>query len=135
MVHNTMDKKRIALIPYFMDVIKESTGMSVLRPIANQRIDEQKRKRIWCEKIEAWGFFSNEDPTEEDIFLLCCNISIGDRVYVTNEKEGTIFILVGIWKQTSNNIPVWTYRLLGPNGYYFDLNILESRLFKQAWKS
>ena len=123
------------MIPYFMDVIKESTGMSVLRPIANQRIDEQKRKRIWCEKTEAWGFFSNEDPTEEDIFLLCCNISIGDRVYVTNEKEGTIFILVGIWKQTSNNIPVWTYRLLGPNGYYFDLNILESRLFKQAWKS
>jgi len=118
-----------------MNAMKESTGMSVLKPLALEKLkDETKKNRIWSNQLESWGFFGVDTFSEEDAFLLYCGITIGDRLCVSSANGvREICTLVGIWKEKNDSIPTWKYRLLQPDGSYFDLKVRESLLFKQAW--
>lgn len=119
-----------------MDKVKESTGMSVLRPLALERLkDPEKKKRVWSEKMECWGYFAEELFNQEDTFMLYCGMTIGDRICISNQSgHRQICTIVGIWKEKNDSTPVWKYRLLLPDGIYFDLSVKESALFKEAWR-
>lgn len=120
-----------------MDKVKESTGMSVLKPIALERLnDPQKKKRVWSDELECWGFFAEDIFSEEDKFLLYCGMTIGDRICVSSSNGNRVICtIVGVWKEKDdNNAAVWKCRLLRPDGMYFDLSVKESILFKEAWR-
>ena len=118
-----------------MDKVKESTGMLVLRPLALERLkNSEKKKRVWSDELECWGFFGESTFSEEDSFLLYCGLTIGDRICITGQNGGRkICTIVGIWKEKVDEVPYWKYRLLQPEGSYFDLSVKEVNLFRQAW--
>lgn len=116
----------------------ESTGMDVLRPIAVQQLkkDLTKKKRIWSEELEAWGFFASEEVTQQDMFLLWCSVSPGDRLVfkLDEEKEPQVSTVVGIWRESEFDKPVWIYRLIDQSGRLVRISIDENELFRQAFK-
>lgn len=116
----------------------ESTGMAVLRPIAKEylRKDPSIKNRIWSEELEAWGFFSNEEVTHCDIFLLWCSVLPGDRVVfkLDEEKESQIALIINVWKESTTDRPFWIYRLLDQSGRIVRISVEERELFKQALK-
>jgi hypothetical protein len=118
-----------------MDIVKESIGMSVLKPLAIERLkNQEKKKRVWSEKMECWGFFADDSFSNEDSFLLYCGINLGDRICVTSSNGSRkICVVVKIWREKIREAPIWKYRILPSDGAYFDLSIKESILFKEAW--
>lgn len=116
----------------------ESTGMAVLRPIATEKLQKcpDKKKRIWSEELEAWGFFVSEEVTQQDMFLLWCSVSPGDRLVfkLDEEKEPQISTVVGVWRETEIDKSSWIYRLIDQSGRIVRISIDESELFKQASK-
>lgn len=116
----------------------ESTGMAVLRPIAKEHLkkDPSIKNRIWSKELEAWGFFSNEEVTHCDIFLLWCSVLPGDRVVfkLDEEKQSQIALIINVWKESTADRPFWIYRLLDQSGRIVKISIEERELFKQALK-
>ena len=113
-----------------MTCINETSGMSVLRPIAENQLKENNQKaRIWSEDLDAWGFFI-EDITMKDEFLLWCSVTPGDRITL-NRKD--IYTIVGVWRDEKiKDIPSWIYRMMGQNGRTVDVNVKEKELFSEA---
>ena len=116
----------------------ESTGMEVLRPIAQQQLKKspEKKKRIWSENLEAWGFFAEDEITKNDVFLLWCSVSPGDRLVfkLDEEKEPQVSTIVGIWKEPDTPEPTWTYRLIDQTGRLVRISVNENELFREGWK-
>jgi hypothetical protein len=114
----------------------ESTGMNILRPIAQEKLrkDASKKKRIWSDDLEAWGFFAIDEVTKQDIFLLWCSAAPGDRLIV-NDDQGNkkMTTIVGVWKNTIEGINWWIFKLIDQFGVILDLKIKENELFMQAW--
>ena len=110
----------------------ESTGLSVLRPIAAQILKNDKKKcRVWSENLNAWGFF-HEIKNDEDSFLVWCSIVPGDRMYFQQPNEG-VHTLIAVWKQKDMERPAWTFKFLNSNGNLLDVHIDETTLFKSGW--
>jgi hypothetical protein len=112
--------------------INEASGMSVLRPIAENQLKEKNQKtRIWSDDLGAWGFFI-EDITMKDEFLLWCSVSPGDRITL-NCKD--VYTVVGVWRDEAiKEKPAWIYRMMGRNGRTVDVNVKEKELFLEASK-
>jgi hypothetical protein len=117
---------------------KESHGFSILRPIAEKLLlDSQKKKRIWSEKYEAWGFYC-DDSTQEDEFLFWSLIEVGDRVHLQStighdcESSG-IALIIDIKKDAGDGL-FRKAKLLLNTGRLIELSIEENKVFKWAWK-
>ena len=112
----------------------ESTGMSVLRPIASEQLKDSFRKsRIWSTELEAWGFFGSDGGNERDAFLLWCSVSPGDRILLNLSGVLEVHTVVGIWKENSVGVSRWTFKMINPSGVLSDVEVEEQDLFKQAW--
>ena len=117
----------------------ESSGIDVLRSTAAQVLaqNQEKKKRIWSQEIEAWGFFSLEEITKEDTFLLICSVTPGDRLAYKFDAsmQPQIATVVGIWRQLEEkDIPVWVCQLIDPKEGLIHISVEEKELFYQAWK-
>lgn len=114
----------------------ESTGMDVLRPLAAGELQKNpfKKKRIWSEELEAWGFFAEEEVTQHDMFLLWCSISPGDRLVfkLDEEKEPQVSTVVGVWKESDRGKSSWIYRLIDQTGRLVRISVDENELFRQG---
>jgi hypothetical protein len=117
----------------------ESTGMDVLRPIAAEQLKKypSKKTRIWSDKLEAWGFFAEDEITKNDIFLLWCSASPGDRLVfkLDEESNSQVSTIVGVWREVISDVPSWVFRLIDQSGRLVCVTINESELFLQASKS
>ncbi len=119
----------------------ESTGMDVLRPIAIEQLrkDPSKKKRVWSDELEAWGFFvyENEITYQRDMFLLWCSIAPGDRLILnlnpTEGKELQISTVVGVWRADDVDKPSWAFRLIDQFGRLVRIDVDENELFRQAF--
>jgi len=112
----------------------ESTGMSVLRPIALKQLkDPEKKSRIWSSELEAWGFFSKEGPSKRDAFLLWCSISPGDRIMLDFFGHHDVHTVIGIWQKKSIGASRWTFKMINSAGAVNDFDVEEGELFRQAW--
>ena len=114
----------------------ESSGMSLLQSLAAAKLkDSYDKTRIWSDHYNSWGFFSI-DITMLDEFLLWCSIKPGDRILLDpTQQNKEIFTVVKIWKdQEVREIPLWTFRLLGPQSKIFDVKVKEKELFVEASK-
>ena len=107
----------------------ESTGMDVLRPIAAQQLkrNPEKKKRVWSEDLEAWGFFAEDEVTKNDVFLLWCSVTPGDRLVLKldEENEPQVSTIVGIWKEPNTQEATWTYRLIDQLGRLAKIDVNE----------
>ena len=116
----------------------ESAGMGVLRPIAHDQLkkDPTKKKRIWSDELEAWGFFAEGEITKNDIFLLWCSITPGDRLAfkLDGENNRQVSTVVGIWQEANSEKSSWIFRLIDQAGRIVKISVDESELFRQAWK-
>jgi len=115
----------------------ESSGMDVLRPLAAEELQKNsfKKKRIWSEELEAWGFFV-EEVTQHDMFLLWCSVSPGDRLVfkLDKEKAPQMSTVVGVWKESDAHKSAWIYRLIDQTGRLVKISVDENDLFRQALK-
>lgn len=115
----------------------ESTGMAVLKPIVAEQMRKNptRKKRVWSDEYESWGFFEG-DATMLDELLLWCSISPGDRI--TLDHPGLIknfFTVVDIKRDTEvRESPLWIFKLLGPNSSFLDVKVKEKELFAEAMK-
>jgi len=114
--------------------------MKVLRPIAQERLKKSpdKKKRIWSDSLEAWGFFAAGGVTDDDEFLLWCSVSPGDRLAIRfeNEASSKISTVVGIWREVGyDGNAQWVYRLFDESGRLLHVNVDERKFFQQAWNS
>lgn len=118
-----------------MNLASESTGMSVLRPIANSQLLITKNKdRVWSDHYFAWGFFCNEISMSEE-FLIWCSIDLGDRILLNHQGLDEIFTVVNIKRDEEvREAPLWIYQLLGTNLKTFDVKVKEKELFIEASK-
>ncbi len=115
--------------------------MDVLRPIAIEQLrkDPSKKKRVWSDELEAWGFFvyENEITYQRDMFLLWCSIAPGDRLILnlnpTEGKELQISTVVGVWRADDVDKPSWAFRLIDQFGRLVRIDVDENELFRQAF--
>lgn len=116
--------------------LRETTGFSVLRPIAESKLkNEADKQKVWSDFYEAWGLFSL-NATMYDEFLLWCSIKVGDRITLDPpEAIKNFYVVVDIERdQEIRESPMLIFKLLGPNCSILDIKVKEKSLFQEAIK-
>lgn len=115
----------------------ENSGMGVVRSIAkNFAKDENRKKRIWSEAHEVWGYYMEGAVTDADDFLFWCIVCIGDRVDMSSfglGRAGEFGTVISVERETRDDVLVWAMKILGCNGKIVEMFIREQQIFKSGW--
>lgn len=115
----------------------ENSGMSVARSVAKDFVKNEKRKkRIWSDAHEAWGYYMSDAVSDEDDCLLWCLVCIGDRINMHSfgfGKAGEFGTVISVDRMEVNDMLVWSMKILKPNGRMVEMHIKEQQIFKSGW--
>ena len=117
----------------------ENSGMNVVRAIAKDVIkNESKKKRIWSEAYAAWGYYMQDDVSDEDDYLIWCSIDVGDRIDMNSfgfSPPGEFGTVISLRRETPDDVPVWFMKILRPDGKIVELRMKEQEIFKIGWRA
>lgn len=114
----------------------EKHGISMLRPLAHNALDDPKKKsRIWSEKFGSWGFYGDH-MTDTDTFIIWCAANPGDRIQLSTlgYEDVDVATIISICKEVQAGESIWKMKLLHSSCQLTDIEIKEKFIFNVGWQ-